>query len=41
MGRHEVMLARGYRAGMYGLAMHRPNRVGFSRRSDFVVDDWR
>lgn len=38
---YEVMLARGYRAGMDGLAMHRPNRVGFSRRSDFVVDDWR
>ena len=38
---YEVMLARGYRAGMDGLAMHRPNRVGFSRRSDVVVDDWR
>ncbi len=38
---YEVMLARGYRAGMYGLAMHRPNRAGFSRRNDFVVDDWR
>ena len=38
---YEQMLARGYRAGMFGLAMHRPNRVGFSRRSDFVIDDWR
>lgn len=36
-----VRLAHGYRAGMYGLAMHRPNHSGFSRREDYVLDDWR
>lgn len=38
---YEAMLGRGYRAGMYGLAMHRPNQPGFSRRDVFVLDDWR
>jgi hypothetical protein len=38
---YERLLARGYRAGMYGVAMHRPNHPGFSRHQDFVLDDWR
>jgi hypothetical protein len=38
---YEAMLGRGYRASMYGLAMHRPHEPGYSRRDIFAVDDWR
>lgn len=42
--RHEAyaaVLARGYRAGSAGVAMHRPNEPGYSRPGVWVVDDWR
>jgi predicted N-acetyltransferase YhbS len=38
---YEAMLEHGYRASMYGLAMHRPNQAGYSRREVFALDDWR
>jgi hypothetical protein len=42
--RHEAyraMLARGFRAEIQGVAMHRPNTDGYSRAGLFVIEDWR
>jgi hypothetical protein len=44
MGRHEayrVMVARGFRTEIQGVAMHRHNESGFCRPGVFVLDDWR
>ena len=38
---YRALLARGYRPGMYGVAMHRPNDPGYSRPDVFAIDDWR
>lgn len=38
---YDAMLAHGFRPGMYGVAMHRPNLPGFSGPADLVLDDWR
>lgn len=35
------MLARGFRAWMQGVTMHRPNDPGYSRAGLYVLDDWR
>jgi predicted N-acetyltransferase YhbS len=35
------MLARGFRAGQIGLAMHRPDEPGTLRPDVYVIDDWR
>jgi GNAT superfamily N-acetyltransferase len=35
------MRAHGYRAGMQGVAMLRPNAEGFNRVDAYVIDDWR
>ena len=35
------MRARGYRAAMQGVAMHRPHAEGFNRADAYVIDDWR
>jgi GNAT superfamily N-acetyltransferase len=35
------MLDRGFRTESTGLAMHKPNDVGYSRSDVFVLDDWR
>lgn len=35
------MLARGFRARMNVVAMHRPNEPGYSRPGVYVLDDWR
>lgn len=43
-GRHEsyrLMLERGFRTGMQGVAMHRPNQLGYSRPDVYAIDDWR
>jgi predicted N-acetyltransferase YhbS len=43
-GRHEAyaaVLARGYRAGMVGVSMHRANDEGYSRPGTWLIDDWR
>jgi GNAT superfamily N-acetyltransferase len=44
LGRHKAyrkMLARGFRAEMQGVAMHRPNEPGYSRPGVYAIDDWR
>lgn len=38
---YEAMLASGFRIFRAGVAMHRPNRDGFSKPGAFVIDDWR
>jgi GNAT superfamily N-acetyltransferase len=42
--RHEAyaaVMARGYRAGLVGVTMHRANDEGYSRPGTWLVDDWR
>lgn len=42
--RHEayrILLTRGFRTVLQGVAMHRPNAVAYSRPELFVIDDWR
>lgn len=44
VGRHEAyaaVMARGYRAGLVGVSMHRANDEGYSRPGTWLVDDWR
>ncbi len=44
MARHEackILLARGHRALIHGVAMHRPNEPGYSRPDVYVLDEWR
>jgi len=44
MGRHEayrVMVARGFRIEIEGVAMQRHNEPGFCRPGVFVLDEWR
>jgi predicted N-acetyltransferase YhbS len=36
-----LMQSRGFRAGMIGVAMHRPGGIGYNRPGLFVIDDWR
>jgi GNAT superfamily N-acetyltransferase len=38
---YRLMLARGFRARMLVVTMHRPNEPGYSRPGCFVLDDWR
>ena len=43
-GRHEAyatVLARGYRAGLVGVTMHRSNEENYSRPGSWIIDDWR
>ena len=35
------MLQGGFRTDVLGVAMHRPNEPGFSRKGVYVLDDWR
>lgn len=44
MGRAEayrLMQARGFRAEIIGVAMHRPGQTGYNRPGFFALDDWR
>jgi GNAT superfamily N-acetyltransferase len=44
LGRHEayrVLLSRGYRTTLQGVAMERPNRSAFTHEGVYVIDDWR
>ena len=44
LARHEAyrhMVARGFRTVIQGVAMHRPNEVGYSRAGVYILDDWR
>jgi len=38
---YDILLERGYRIEMMGIAMHRPNEPGWSRPGVYVLDDWR
>lgn len=38
---YRVLLERGFRIEITGIAMHRPNEPGFCRKGAFVLDDWR
>lgn len=43
-GRHEAyaaVTARGYRAGLVGVSMHRAHDAGYSRPGVWLIDDWR
>lgn len=40
-GAYRRLLARGYRTVIQGVAMHRPNTVGYDRPDAYVLDDWR
>jgi GNAT superfamily N-acetyltransferase len=35
------MAARGFRAWILGVTMHRPNESGYSHPNSYVIDDWR
>jgi predicted N-acetyltransferase YhbS len=44
VARHEayrILLARGHRTFVQGVAMHRPNETGYSKPGVYVVDEWR
>lgn len=44
LGRHEayrLLLSRGYRTTLQGVAMERPNRSAFTHEGVYVIDDWR
>ncbi len=36
-----ALAARGFRPGLQGVTMHRPNEAGYSTADAFVIDDWR
>jgi GNAT superfamily N-acetyltransferase len=36
-----ALAARGFRPGMQGVAMHRPNDAGYHTSATYVIDDWR
>jgi GNAT superfamily N-acetyltransferase len=38
---YQRMVARGFRTGMQGVTMHRPNEPGYSHPDAYVIDDWR
>jgi predicted N-acetyltransferase YhbS len=38
---YRVLLARGYRTWLQGVAMHKPNEPGYSRPGVVLIDDWR
>ena len=38
---YRVMRERGFRAGLVGVAMLRPDSAGYNRPDAFVIDDWR
>ncbi len=36
-----ALAQRGFRTGMQGVSMHRPNDPGYSHSDSYVIDDWR
>jgi GNAT superfamily N-acetyltransferase len=38
---YQRMVARGFRTGLQGVTMHRPNDPGYSHPNAYVIDDWR
>lgn len=41
VGAYTLLVDRGYRTGLQGVTMHRPNEPGYSHAAAWVVDDWR
>jgi len=37
----KALAQRGFRTGMQGVTMHRPNDAGYSHSDSYVIDDWR
>jgi hypothetical protein len=35
------MIELGFRTDMQGVAMHRPNELGYNREEVYLIDDWR
>lgn len=40
-GAYRALLARGFRTEVQGLAMDRPDEVGYNRPGAYLIDDWR
>jgi predicted N-acetyltransferase YhbS len=40
-GAYQILRERGFRAGLVGVAMHRPDGPDYNRPDVFVIDDWR
>ena len=40
-GAYRLMLERGFRAMLHGIAMQRNNELGYNRPECFILDDWR
>jgi GNAT superfamily N-acetyltransferase len=38
---YAAMLELGFRVGMYGIIMHRPNETGYDTPETYLIDDWR
>lgn len=38
---YQRMAGRGFRIGLQGVTMHRPNEPGYSHPAAYVIDDWR
>ena len=38
---YRALAARGFRADLQGVTMHRPNEPGYSRPGAYIIDDWR
>ena len=36
-----MLIDRGFRTRMQGVAMHRGNAAGYNRPGVYVIDDWR
>jgi GNAT superfamily N-acetyltransferase len=41
VGAYRVMLKRGFRTTIQGVAMQRPNEPGYNRADVYLIDDWR
>lgn len=41
VGAYTLLVDRGYRTVVQGVAMHRPNEAGYSHAAAWVLDDWR
>ncbi len=37
----QALAQRGFRTGMLGVSMHRPNDAGYSHSDSYLIDDWR
>jgi GNAT superfamily N-acetyltransferase len=37
----QALARRGFRIGMLGVSMHRPNDAGYSHSDSYLIDDWR